>query len=126
MDEQDFNPQQFVDTQMAYLQRRRAERALEMDQLSMEMEISARKAAALQHPDTKALLEDLQKLADAETRKLKRSRMDGYELGRRQGQIWGVEVLLSTNILSEQEIADKRTRIEELKRLVIEDDRLLS
>jgi len=93
--------------------------------LTMDLETNASLCALREHPAWRTAMGRFQPTLDAARSNIMTQRMDEYELGRRQGLIWGLSMLLRNDVLSEDEIQQKRQRIDQLREVLAEERAVL-
>lgn len=94
--------------------------------LTMELEVNSAMASLANHHGWKALQEKLRPTLDNARMQMMTQRMDSYELGRRQGLIWGLSVLFKEDLLTDDEIESRKARIGQLRERIAEERAILA
>lgn len=110
---------------LAGFQKQLADKQNELADIAVDLELARSLALFTQHPDWPKVTASMRLMLDGELFRLKRGRMDLYDLGRRQGRIATLESFLRTSPPSQAEIDSAtervtvlRTEIETLKNLL--------
>jgi hypothetical protein len=79
----------------AYVERQIAERRERLSEIAVELELSAGIGALAEHPTWKDVRGRLEMIRSGELDRMSRDRMDGYQLGYRQGKLRTLNFLTS-------------------------------
>lgn len=79
----------------AYIERQIAERRERLSEIAVELELSAGLGALAEHPTWKDVRRRLDMIRSGELDRMARDRMDGYQLGYRQGKLRTLSFLTS-------------------------------
>lgn len=85
----------FSRTDAAHLERQIAERRERLSEIAVELELSAGIGALAEHPTWKDVRSRLDMIRSGELERMSRDRMDGYQLGYRQGKLRALSFLTS-------------------------------
>lgn len=96
----------------------------EIQSLELKLEWNQAVTTLLNHPGWQGLVARLQTLMAGDLRKLQRDRMDGYELGLRQGRLAVLAVVTQVEPLHRKALDDANQTLT-LKRAALEEERAL-
>lgn len=110
MTQQDDAPDRQQIDNLAYFKEKAHEIQTELATLVADAELSDLLAQLQGHPAWKPLQERIERITVGETQRLRRNRLDQYQLGRVQGMLAALEILGRSKPLSQEEIDARRER----------------
>lgn len=101
--------QQPVDN-LAYYKEKAQDIQSELAALIADVELSDLVAQLHQHPAWVPMQKRIETITEGETQRLRRSRLDAYQLGKVQGMLAALDILGRTKPLTQEEIDARRER----------------
>ena len=81
-----------------------SEKQNELADIAFQLEVSREIAALQEHPSWPKFIGKMSGIRDPEIRRMLRDKMGEYDLGKRQGRISTMDVILATKPLSQEEV----------------------
>ena len=116
---------EYKQSDMRWVEERVRDTENQIADLALDIELSRSIGELHEHPAWRKLVDHLRPILDAEMGKLVGGRMDEYQLGRRQGRISSIRMILGVKPLNAQELDERAKQITMLRERLTEDRELL-